>query len=75
MAEDGFTTIRVRNSTLRRIREMAVNGYRSVGAQIDLLVDEKLMQVVSVSTLPHPDDAEPVPLVLVAPLVSPTEGE
>lgn len=36
--------------------------------------DGNLYRVIDVSTLPHPADAEPIPLVLVAPMVSPTEG-
>jgi len=66
MASDGFTTVRIRNSTIERLRVIAEKGYRSLGSQIDLLVNNEYLQVVSVTKLPFAEaHGQDIPLALV----------
>jgi Arc/MetJ-type ribon-helix-helix transcriptional regulator len=49
-------------------------GFDNRSAFVRRLIRQEVARryrVVSVSTLPHPDDAEPMPLVLVAPVEQP----
>jgi hypothetical protein len=59
-------SVKVRPETRERLNELARMTFRGMGATIDWIVAEHY-KVVKVSTLPHPTDAELVPLLTVAP--------
>lgn len=65
---DDFTTVKIRRTTLERVRKIAKRDRRSTPQQLDVIIDMfEQWQIVSVSSIPHPPDAEPVPLITVAP--------
>lgn len=62
-------TFSLDEKTVRMLGEIAGNGQRSEKLR-QLIESEhnRIYRVVSVSELPHPADAEPVPVVEVAPM-------
>lgn len=66
MAE--YKILNVDPETYKSIVEMAKLHDRTIGGQVAHMVKlfNKSYRVVSITDLPHPPDAEPVPLILVA---------
>lgn len=59
--------IAVDTETYDDIVNMAEAEGRTIGKQVAVIVDfVKKYRVVSISTLPHPPDAQPVPLITIA---------
>jgi len=66
MAQD-FRTIKIKHTTLERIRELARNRNTTPPRMLDEMVAAyELLNIQSVSYLPHPPDGLPVPLVTVS---------
>ena len=64
----GFKSMTLRTCTLERLRKIAGEAHRSPQEQIEAMLDTfEAMQIVNAGILPHPPDAEPVPLVTVKP--------
>ena len=66
MANDGFTTVRIRNRTWVRLHNLARQAHRTLGLELDYLVDKEHLEVVAVKKLGYSDaHGEPIPLVEV----------
>jgi hypothetical protein len=67
-----YRTIKLDAGTYGRLQKMAWLAHRTIEMQLAWLMDAvesgKHYETVSVSMLPHPLDAEPVPLICVAPV-------
>jgi hypothetical protein len=68
-----YRSIPVDPETYKNIVEMAKLNNRTIGGQVAFMtkIFNNSYRVVSISQLPYPEDAEPVPLVLIAPLEQP----
>ena len=64
--DNKYTTFRIKRSSLERLRRLAHIGFRSPPEQLDAMIDAfETLHIKSVETLSHPDNANPVPVIMV----------
>ena len=70
---DYVKSVNIDPETYNSIVEMAKLNGRTIGGQVAFMTKmfNNSYRVVSIASLPNPEDAEPVPLVLVTPLEQP----
>ncbi len=72
MGENEKTSVQITKEGLTKLNRLAKMYRRSATQQIEWMVDQQLsgldaMKATDVTTLPHPPDAEPVPVITVQP--------
>lgn len=60
-----FSVVRIKTETLKKLREMAERNELTAPQLLDVLVELGAQEIVDVTALPHPEDAQPIPLVTV----------
>lgn len=71
MSDKEYKMVQISKQEHGKLRELAENQKRSMSNQLEWLIDqehEKIFRVISVEQLPHPEGAEPVPLLTVEPV-------
>jgi hypothetical protein len=64
--ENKYTTVKIKKTTLARLRKLAEVGFRSPPEQIDCMVNAfEIIGIQSVTMLPRPPGANVVPVVTI----------
>lgn len=67
--QDDYTTVKIRRSTLKRLNSIAKQEKRSATQQLDVIITTfEHWRCTSISALPHPPDAEIVPVINIVPV-------